>query len=135
MSVHAIKVLLVEDSSVLAEHLAETISGFPEIDLIKSVDSEASALAEIRKRRIDVLVLDLQLKQGSGFGILRALAGMHQKPCIIVLTNHDSSAYEQQAVSLGARYFLDKARDFQRLPEILREIVASVGSAVADNHR
>ena len=64
MSVHAIKVLLVEDSSVLAEHLAETISGFPEIDLIKSVDSEASALAEIRKRRIDVLVLDLQLKQG-----------------------------------------------------------------------
>jgi two-component system, OmpR family, response regulator len=129
MTGHAIKVLLVEDSSVLAAHLAETITDFPEIDLIKSVDSESTALAEIRKRRIDVLVLDLQLKQGSGFGILRAIAAMHQKPCVIVLTNHDSVAFEQEAVSLGARYFLDKARDFQRLPDILREIVVSGGPA------
>jgi two-component system OmpR family response regulator len=128
MTVHAIKVLLVEDSSVLAERLAETITEFPEIDLINSVDSESSALAEIRKRRIDVVVLDLQLKEGSGFGILRAVAAMHQKPCVVVLTNHDSSAYEREAVSLGARYFLDKARDFHRLPDILREIVLSGGT-------
>jgi DNA-binding NarL/FixJ family response regulator len=129
MTVHAIKLLLVEDSSVLATNLAETMTEIPEIDLIKSVDSESSALAEFRKRRVDVLVLDLQLKQGSGFGILRALAAMNQTPCVIVLTNHDSAAYAQEAVSLGARYFLDKARDFQRLPDILREIVISRGFA------
>ncbi len=120
----AVKLLLVEDSAVLANHLTETIADFPQIDLIKAVDSEASALIEIRKRHIDVVVLDLQLKQGSGFGVLHALGNLQQKPCVIVLTNHDSAPYEQKAISLGARYFLDKARDVQRFPDILREILS-----------
>jgi len=71
VTVHELKVLLVEDSSVLAERMAETITQLPEIDLIKAVASEEAALFEISKRRLDVVPLDLQLKQGTGFGILR----------------------------------------------------------------
>jgi len=123
----ALKVLLVEDSSVLAERMAETMRQIPEIELIGTKDSEDDALIEIRRRRIDVVLLDLQLKQGSGFGVLRAIGSMHRKPCVVVLTNHDSAEHERSAVALGAKYFLDKARDFQRLPEILQHIVKSGG--------
>jgi two-component system, OmpR family, response regulator len=129
MTVHPVKMLLVEDSSVLSRHLAETISELPEIELLNVLDSEATAIAELRKRRVDVLVVDLQLKEGSGFGILRAVSAMQRKPFVIVLTNHVSTAHEQEAMALGAQYFLDKARDFQRLPDILRELVISGESA------
>jgi len=123
MVVHGLKALLVEDSSVLAARMADVLTEFQEIDLVGVVDSETAALVEMKKRRLDVVLLDLHLKEGTGFGILRALATMHEKPAVVVLTNHDSADYERQALAMGARYFLDKARDFYRLPEILRDIV------------
>ena len=122
MIAQAIKVLIVEDSSVLAQCMSDLITEIPEIDVIGVTDSEALALAAIGRRRVDVVLLDLHLKQGTGFGLLRALAAMETKPCVVVLTNHHSDQYARDAVALGARYFLDKANDFDQLPTILREI-------------
>jgi len=123
MSVLGSKLLLVEDSSVLATRVAEIIGEIPEIDLVAVVDSETAALRELKGRRIQILVLDLHLKDGSGFGILRAVSAAPEKPYVLVLTNHDSATYESRAIELGASAFLDKARDFDRLPEILKKIV------------
>ena len=122
MIAQAIKVLIVEDSSVLAQSISDLITEIPEIVVIGVTDSEALALAAIARRRVDVVLLDLHLKQGTGFGLLRALASMETKPCVVVLTNHHSDQYARDAVALGALYFLDKANDFDRLPKILREI-------------
>jgi DNA-binding NarL/FixJ family response regulator len=103
--------------------MAEVIREIPEIDLVGVVDSERAALDELARRRVQIVVLDLHLKEGTGFGILRALSVSATKPRVLVLTNHDSAAYENDAIALGAAAFLDKARDFDRLPDILREIV------------
>ena len=121
--VQSVKVLLVEDSVVLAQRLSEALADIAEADLIGVVDSEAAALAIVARRPVDLIFLDLQLKQGTGFGILRALAAMPAAPRSVVLTNHDIPEYHSAALALGATHFLDKARDFQRLPEILRAIV------------
>ena len=129
MIAQTIKVLIVEDSSVLAQSMTDAITEIPEIDVIGVADSEALALAAIGRRRVDVVLLDLHLRQGTGFGILRALAAMQTKPCVIVLTNHNSDQYARDAVALGAQYFLDKANDFDRLPRILREIARNTESA------
>ena len=125
----ALKVLIVEDSSVLAQSMSDFITEIPEIDVIGVADSEAVALAAIERRRVDVVLLDLHLRQGTGFGILRALAAMEIKPCVVVLTNHNSDQYARDAVALGAHYFLDKANDFERLPRILREIARNTEKA------
>jgi DNA-binding NarL/FixJ family response regulator len=69
-----------------------------------------------------VLILDLHLRQGTGFGVMRALSTSALKPRIIVLTNYDLPEYKSAAIALGATHFLDKARDYGRLPEVLREM-------------
>jgi DNA-binding NarL/FixJ family response regulator len=117
-----LRVLLVEDSKVLAERLIEAIRQIPDVDLIGSADSEAAALAAVKRDCIDVIILDLHLKQGTGFGVMRVLAATPMKPRIIVLTNYDLPEYKNAAIALGAAHFLDKARDYGRLPEVLREI-------------
>jgi DNA-binding NarL/FixJ family response regulator len=53
---------------------------------------------------------------------MRALATTQLKPRIIVLTNYDLPEYKNAAIALGATHFLDKARDYGRLPEVLHEI-------------
>jgi len=117
-----VKILLVEDSKVLAERLSEAIGQIAGLDLIGTTDAEAVALAVARKENVDVIVLDLHLKQGTGFGVLRALASANRKTSVIVLTNYDLPEYKSAALALGATHFLDKAKDYWRLPEILADI-------------
>jgi len=117
-----LRVLLVEDSKVLAERLAETITQNAQVELIAQVDTEAAALVIVERESVDVIVLDLHLKRGTGFGVFRGLAKLSRKPYVIVLTNYDLPEYKSAAAALGAGYFLDKSRDYGLLPEILREI-------------
>jgi DNA-binding NarL/FixJ family response regulator len=119
---HALRVLLVEDSKVLTERLTEAIRQIPEVELIGTADTELAALAAVKRDSVDVLILDLHLKQGTGFGVMRALAASQLHPLIIVLTNYDLPEYKNAAIALGATHFLDKARDYGRLPEVLHEI-------------
>jgi DNA-binding NarL/FixJ family response regulator len=118
----SLRVLLVEDSKVLTERLTEAIRQIADVELVGTADSEAGALAAFKSRPVDVIILDLHLRQGTGFGVMRALATAQEKPRIIVLTNYDLPEYKNAAIALGATHFLDKARDYGRLPDVLHEI-------------
>lgn len=118
----SLRVLLVEDSKVLTERLSEAIRQIAEVQLVGTVDSESAAIAAIKRDPVDVVILDLHLKQGTGFGVMRGLAAGGTRPRIIVLTNYDLPEYKSAAMALGATHFLDKARDYGRLPEILHEM-------------
>ena len=117
----SLRVLLVEDSSLLAERLAELIHRLPGIDLIDTVDTEAAALKRVATATPDVLILDLHLRDGSGFGVLRSLArvGAKERPKVIILTNFGLAEYRREAEALGVEAFLDKSRDYFRLPSLL----------------
>jgi len=117
----ALRVLLVEDSSLLAGRLAELIDRLPGIDLIDTVDTEADALDRVANSTPDVLILDLHLRDGSGFGVLRSLARAKGKvrPKVIILTNFGLAEYRREAEALGVEAFLDKSRDYFRLPSLL----------------
>ncbi|MDP9090388.1 MAG: response regulator [Pseudomonadota bacterium] len=123
MKSSANRVLLVEDSVIVAERLIEVLRNVPEVNLVGTVDTEKAAIECLRREPTDIVILDLHLKQGTGFGVLRALAGMQIQPRVIVLTNYDLPEYMHASLSLGAAHFLDKARDLLRLPEIMRDIV------------
>lgn len=127
MSARNLSVLLVEDSRVLAERLRETLLGVPGVELAGTVDSEAEAVAALQRQPVDVVLLDLHLRQGTGFGVLRAIpTDRAQKTVVIVLTNYDLAEYRRAAAALGARHFLDKLRDFDRLPTLLQQIGAEL---------
>jgi len=116
------RVLLVEDSKVLTERLSEMIRQLPEVDLIGTADTEEAARAAVGRDRVDVLILDLHLRQGNGFGVLRSLGTAADRPSVIVLTNYDLPQYKDAAMALGATYFMDKVRDYDRLPTVLHEL-------------
>ncbi len=118
-----LRVLLVEDSSLLADRLAELIRRLPDVDLIDTVQTETEALARIAAAVPDVLILDLHLRTGSGFGVLRSLARdkASQRPKVIILTNFGLPEYRREAESFGVEAFLDKSRDYFRLPALLRD--------------
>jgi len=106
----------------LTERLTEAIDQIADVRLIGTAETEAAAIALVRRETVDVIILDLHLRQGTGFGVMRALATTQLRPQIIVLTNYDLPEYKNAAFALGATHFLDKARDYGRLPEVLHAI-------------
>jgi len=117
-----LRVLLVEDSKVLTDRLTEAIRQIPDVELVGIADTEIAAIAAATREPVDVIILDLHLKQGTGFGVMRALAVRPCKPRVVVLTNYDLPEYKNAAIALGATHFLDKARDYGRLGDVLQEI-------------
>ena len=127
-----VRVLLVEDSDVLAARIAELIHRLVGIELIDTVSSEAEALQRVAAAAPDVLILDLHLRLGTGFGVLRALGHTGApRPHIIVLTGFDLPEYRRQAESLGDDAFLNKSRDYHRLPALLRGYAAEAEAALS----
>jgi len=115
-----LRVLLVEDSKLLAERLREALDQMPGVEVVGTADTEKSAVAMTRTNAVDAMILDLQLREGTGFGVLRALG--KARPAVIVLTNFSVPTYAERAKELGADQFLDKGKDFERLPAVLASI-------------
>ncbi|HWJ05936.1 MAG TPA: response regulator [Steroidobacteraceae bacterium] len=122
----ALRVLLVEDSELLVQRITELVDDLADIEIVGTAGTEAEALARLEAGDIDAVILDLQLHSGSGFGILRALHRREAPPTVIVFTNFAIGAYRDTALALGAQHFLDKSRDYHRLPAVLRELSDSM---------
>jgi len=118
-----LKVLLVEDSRVLAERLRESLDTLDNVEVVAAVADENSAVAAARANQVDVIILDLQLKEGTGFGVVQQLG--EARPLVIVFTNYMLPEYQRLANALGVEYFLNKSLDYERLPQLIQEIGAS----------
>jgi DNA-binding NarL/FixJ family response regulator len=125
-----LRVLLVEDSRVLAERLRESLDTLENVEVVGSVADESAAVQAARDKRPDVIILDLQLKEGTGFGVMQRLGD--RRPIIIVFTNYMLPEYQRIATSLGVQHFLNKAVDYEKLPQLLQEIGASRPHEEAD---
>ena len=117
------RVLLVEDSPIVAERVKESIREIPGVTVVDTLDRESAAVDTLARGGIDVVILDLHLNRGTGFGVLRALPRLERpRPVIIIFTSYDLPEYRRQAMALGADHFLDKAQDFERIPQLLQTI-------------
>jgi two-component system, OmpR family, response regulator len=115
-----LRVLLVEDSKLLADRLSEALEQLPGVQVVGVADTEYGAVTMTRLFDVDAMILDLQLREGTGFGVLRTLG--KARPAVIMLTNFSLPGYAEQAKALGVEQFLDKGKDFERLPSILASI-------------
>lgn len=76
------------------------------------------AIAAIQAAKPDAVVLDIQLENGNGFDVLKAIGA---STAVYVLTNFANDAYRRKAESLGARGFFDKSTEVDRLRQALMQ--------------
>jgi two-component system OmpR family response regulator len=119
--------LVVEDSPQIAERLVELVSVPNRVEVVATAATEDEALAACDRHTIGLAIVDLQLAQGTGFGVIRRLrAATGSNPaCIVVLTNHAVPALKVAAFEAGADYFLDKSKDFATIPRLIGELLST----------
>ena len=115
---------VVEDSPMILERMQAMLepTGAQEAGHAAGVQS---AIDGILAQRPDVVILDMQLADGTGFDVLRAVRARAPEIDVYFLSNFAADPYRQLAARLGARGFFDKSNEFTRIRDVVVERAAA----------
>jgi DNA-binding NtrC family response regulator len=121
---HESRVLVVDDDPLVRETLRDALgeAGYHVLD----VPSGEEALRLLAEDHFDVVLLDLNLPQMSGMGVLSALPSLHTDARFITMTAHGSVESAVQAMKLGAYDYIRKPFDVDELLLLVRRAAEDV---------
>ena len=109
-----------EDNRFMMRRLLE-LDGYRVVEAING--HEAVAIAE--RERPHLILMDLSLPQIDGLAAtrtIRQLEGLRDVP-IIAISAHDTSDFRLEALAAGCNEYLTKPVDFDRLEEVIKELL------------
>lgn len=121
----AVQVQIVEDLPRVQQLLRQLVEQPGRFEVTGIDDTEHEALQRSQAQPPDALVVDLNLRQGSGLGLIHAVRKLYGAsptgPLVIVVTNHTMPVLEAACLKAGADHFLDKSRELPRLAALLNQ--------------
>ena len=123
-STHPTSVYIVDDSDSIRQRLVAMLAGLRNVSIVGEAGTVADAIEGISRTRPQSVLLDLNLGGSSGLGVLKAIREKLPVTTFVVLTNHSEPQYRNACTKAGARYFLDKSSEFDRVPAVIGEIAA-----------
>jgi DNA-binding NarL/FixJ family response regulator len=120
-----LRVFLVEDSVAGRDRLSDFLAVADRIEIVGHAETEADAVRQLAAQPVDVAIVDLSLRQGSGLGVIEAVRVRRPKPppTIVVLTNFASTEFEAACRARGADHFFDKVTQFGAIRTLLQSML------------
>lgn len=120
------KVVIIDDSAAVRERLVIMISDLPGLEVSGQAEDVQEGIRLIRELKPDVVLLDIRMREGSGFNVLKYIRnGIQPKPLVVVITNYPYPQYQKKCLENGADYFLDKSSEFEKIVGILQTLIKS----------
>jgi DNA-binding NarL/FixJ family response regulator len=119
-----IRILNVEDHPVFREGVATIIGSQPDMLLVAHASNAVEALAEFRRHRPDITLMDLRLPGTNGTDTLISIRGEFPQARIIMLTTSDSDGDIQRALRAGASAYVLKSMPKNELLGVIRSVHA-----------
>jgi two-component system response regulator DevR len=119
-------VLIADDSDALVRRLVGLLADVDGLEVIGRAGTVPEVARAIRTLKPDVVILDLQMPGGSGIDVLEGLqqdGATPVVPVVIVLTNHAGPQYRKKCLKSGARFFMDKSTEFERVGAVLSSLI------------
>jgi len=125
------KALIVDDEPLAREGMTLLLKDEPSINSIAAARNGAEAVDMIRANRPDLVLLDVQMPEMDGFGVLRAIGAEHMPPVIFV-TAHDR--YAIQAFEVNAIDYLLKPVTRERCSQALERVRERISQGADNRH-
>jgi len=108
MTNEAVHIMLVDDHPLVRDGLRARLEAVPHFRVVAEADSGAEALALAGGTRIDLVLMDITMRDGSGIEATARLTANHPDIAILILSMHDKLEYVTQAMQAGARGYVLK---------------------------
>jgi two-component system response regulator DevR len=127
MSESPLKLLLVDDHRVVRLGLRTLFGTVPHFAVVGEAGTMTEAVAEARRCRPDVVLMDVRLPDGSGVEACREVRSECRTTRVLMLTSYADEDAVVASIMAGASGYLLKQTDPERLVEAV-ELVARGGS-------
>ncbi|MEP4534235.1 MAG: LytTR family DNA-binding domain-containing protein [Cyclobacteriaceae bacterium] len=122
------RIVLIDDDDIVKDNLKTLLSIYaPDAEVIGEADGVKSGIACIRQYKPDLVLLDVEMGDGTGFDLLAMYGKLDFK--VIFITGHD--AYAIKAIKFSAIDYLLKPVD----PELLSNALTRARQAIDANEQ
>ncbi len=129
-----LKTYIVEDSPVIRENLIATLEELAPIRVVGVAEDEATAARWLLGPGdgVDLLIIDIFLKAGSGLGVLGTARNLPYAHKSVVLSNYATPDMRRKCLELGADRVFDKSHEIDTLIDYCVGLAAKVNGEAAD---
>ena len=118
------RILIADDHPIFRAGLKETLAKDPEVESIGEADDGHKTLELARKKRWDVVVLDIKMPGRDGLEVLQELRRERPKLPVLILSAHPEDQLALRLLKAGAAGYLTK----EKAPEVLLTAIRKVVS-------
>jgi DNA-binding NarL/FixJ family response regulator len=144
-----IRVLLVDDHSIVRNGVRRMLETVNDIDVTGEAETAHDAMRLVREEDFDVALIDIGLPDKTGLQLLKLIRTEKPKLAVLMLSMHSVEAYALRAIKLGAAGYLTKDIPATTLvvavrraaeggkhisPELAEKLVNAIGKGDAAAH-
>lgn len=118
----SIRILLVDDHSILREGLAEILNRQPGLHVCSQADDSVQALAAIATCNPNLAIVDLVLKDRCGIELIKDIRVRHPGFRVLVLSMHDELVYAERVIRAGACGYITKQEAAAKIVLAVRHV-------------
>ena len=117
-----IRVLLADDHTVVRRGLKQILAETEDIRTEGEVDSGADVLRAVRRKKYDIVLLDITLPDQNGLEVLGQLRAAHPNLPVLMLSVHPEEQYAVRALKTGAAGYLTKDSAPEEMVAAIRKV-------------
>jgi DNA-binding response OmpR family regulator len=116
-------ILLVDDDAIALKITRKLLvkNGY-EVDISSS---SSEAMKRLGEKDYDLVIVDITMPSISGFDLMQLMQSFNYNVPVIFLSNNDNEWTIEEAYNIGAKRFVSKEKEFNFLPEIVKEIMTT----------
>lgn len=118
------RVLLTDDDPLVRAGLGLILGGAPGIEVVAEASDGREAVATVRERPVDLVLMDLRMPVMDGIEATRAIVAEPSPPKVVVLTTFDADDHIVRALAAGAAGFLLKDTPPPRIVQAIQAVMA-----------
>jgi DNA-binding NarL/FixJ family response regulator len=109
------RVLLVDDHPLVREGLKARLNAVPGLEVVGEAGNAAEAFALVDQVQIDLILMDIGMKDINGIELTAELVSSHPKLHVLMLSMYDNPEYVHRAMQAGARGYVLKDAPAQEI--------------------
>jgi DNA-binding NarL/FixJ family response regulator len=118
------RILIIDSQPVVRQGLRRILENEHDLLVCAEADCAIEARSAIATSHPDVIVADINLKQGDGIEMVRGLRAHYPDLPILVLSSSDESLYAERLLSMGANGYMTKHASSEQIIASLRRVLA-----------
>ena len=121
-----IKILLVDDQTLLCEVLKTWLDVEQDIQVLGVANDGYKAIEEVEKLQPDIVLMDIDMPQMDGLKATKVISQRFPQVKVIVLSGHDDDVYLGKSLRAGAKAYLLKNTAADELVQKIRSVYNNV---------